>query len=694
MRLAEHQRLVVQLVGASFLALFQELALIRWLPGQVRALAYFPNLVLLGAFLGLGLGAMLSRRRPVVWLWPASLTVLALAAWGASRVAFSQNNPSEHLWLLYFDLHDPPVFEDLRLPIIVAFALVATSFVTLGQVIGGRLQSFRALERPLAGYTLDLAGSLAGVVVFAAVSFGGLLPWTWFGALMVLGSLILAGSRVWERMVFVALGVAVVGLVAVAERASYYSPYYALSLARARDQLPVLAVLANGSVHQFVVNMVPSGADDPRLAAVRAGYRIPYERLPRPPRRVLVLGAGTGNDVAVALAAGAEHVDAVEIDATIGELGKAIHPNNPYASPRVTLHIADARTYLNSCQERYDLIVFATLDSMTRLSALSHVRLDNFVYTKECLARARLVLSERGGLAMYFMVGHDFIDRRLTALMEETFGQPPAVVAGTHHLFNHVYLAGPAYASLLGPARAGEQTGRAARGEDVPTDDWPFLYLDARRVSGFYVTIIVLIAGLAVGGVALVGRVEGTRMGRPDVQMFFFGLAFLLLETKSVTEINLLWGATWITSAVVFAAILLMILLATQLANHCRIPFSVAAGGLLVSLLVTYAVPVHRFLFQGWGWRAAASLVFVGVPIGFAGVCFGLAFKTRADTGQAFAWNLVGAVAGGLLEFLVMVVGLKALTLVALASYLVVVLSHGRSARLGQAHADLVNAAG
>ena len=46
--------IALEIFCASFLILFQELALIRWMPGQVRVLAYFPNLILISAFLGLG----------------------------------------------------------------------------------------------------------------------------------------------------------------------------------------------------------------------------------------------------------------------------------------------------------------------------------------------------------------------------------------------------------------------------------------------------------------------------------------------------------------------------------------------------------------------------------------------------------------------------------------------------------------
>ena len=159
---------------------------------------------------------------------------------------------------------------------------------------------------------------------------------------------------------------------------------------------------------------------------------------PRPPGRVLVLGAGTGNDVAAALAMGAESVDAVEIDPDILDLGRSLHPARPYDSPKVRLVNTDARAFLNAPGEDYDLVVLGTLDSMTRLSALSNVRLDNFVYTQESLAAARDRLTEDGGLALYFMVGKEHIHEHLLALMAQTFGELPAYEIGDFSMFNSI----------------------------------------------------------------------------------------------------------------------------------------------------------------------------------------------------------------------------------------------------------------
>ena len=48
---------------ASFLVLFLEIALIRWMPAYIRLLAYFSNFILLASFLGIGLGCLLAPSR-------------------------------------------------------------------------------------------------------------------------------------------------------------------------------------------------------------------------------------------------------------------------------------------------------------------------------------------------------------------------------------------------------------------------------------------------------------------------------------------------------------------------------------------------------------------------------------------------------------------------------------------------------
>src|SRR4029077_15492265 len=191
-------------------------------------------------------------------------------------------------------------------------------------------------------------------------------------------------------------------IIYTADISDAYSPYYALRKVDLPNRQGFL-ILANGAQHQYAA---PSRiGDDVRsedALMLRAGYHFPYQILRTPPRQVLILGAGSGNDAAVALDHGATRVDAVEIDPVILDFGRRWHPDRPYGSPRVRTINNDARSFLNESKDRYDLIVFGALDSMTRLSALSNVRLDNFVYTRECMIAAGRLLAPNGGMVLYF----------------------------------------------------------------------------------------------------------------------------------------------------------------------------------------------------------------------------------------------------------------------------------------------------
>lgn len=666
------------LVLASATVLFQELAFIRWLPSQVRVLAYFPNLVLLSAFLGLGVGCLRAGRRSLLWTWPAALLLSVAAVLWMSGVAFTQDSKAEHLYLLYYDL--PPgarVIGDVRPAIVASFILGALSFVGLGQFVAERLEDFRRRGLALRGYALDLAGSLLGVGAFAAVSFAGWFPVRWF--------LLLAGAALFIPRGRAARTGAVLACLAAAwlahanEKATEYSPYYAIGLdqSRAPDRM---VVLANRSLHQVALSLRRGQSVEAENAWIREGYHLPYGYLSHAPARALVIGAGTGNDVSVLLDQGASWIDAVEIDPVILRLGRRIHPDRPYDSPRVHPRPTDARAFLHGCAApggpKYDLVVFGTLDSLTRLSALSSARLDTFVYTSEALREARDCLTPSGGLVLYFMAATDYIDRRLGGMITAAFGQTPLVLERDHRLFNRLYMAGPAFAAHDGEARTRNaaavlQTVRAQT--ELPRDDWPFLYLRERGVGAFYLSVLGILSVLALAGIALAspelrGSIAGAR--GIDVQMFLFGLAFLLLETRAVTEMNLVWGATWVTSAVVFGSILAVVLVATLCASRWRVPFRPSALALAVSLILLYLLPASRVLTTGPWTRLTLSILMVGTPVFFAALLFGTLYRDRESVAAAFGWNLLGAMAGGLLETTSMALGLKALVLVALIAYI------------------------
>jgi len=675
------------LVAASFIVLFQELTLIRWMSSEVRVLAYFPNVVLISAFLGLGIGALRAGKRSLLWLWPLSLVITAAATLMMARIAFTNLSPSEHLWLLYMDIPNAPVVKDVRPPIIAAFILSALSFVALGQFVGERLRDFTEAGKTLWGYVADLSGSLLGVIAFALASFTGARPAIWFSVVLIAGAWLFV-SKGWKAwLVYAITAVAIVASIASLERSPFYSPYYALRAEHSPNSGGVY-ILANGSLHQYAAPLTSRRLTNSYDQSIAAGYPLPYRALTHPPRRVLILGAGTGNDVVTALANGAQEVDAVEIDPVILKLGRTVHPDRPYASPRVHVFNTDARAFLRNTKNQYDLIVFGTLDSMTRLSALSNVRLDNFVYTVDCMRAARARLSPEGGVALYFMVGNRGIHEKLFAMLSEAFGRPPLVRHENHKLFNEILVDGPAFEHLRTPEMAAdiprlmEKAAEAA----VPTDDWPFLYLDARRPPAFYISIIAVF--LILAAIAIIAsspeRVHD-QIRSFDAEMFLFGAAFLLLETKLVTQMNLVWGTTWVTSAVVFGAILATILIGTIVIQLRPMPYGIAAGGLVIALLATYLMPQEWLLIESVTRRLLLSLVFAGAPIFFASICFASRFRMRTESNAAFGWNLAGAVFGGLIESMSMAVGIRALTLVALIAYLASFLIARRNLSIGAA---------
>jgi spermidine synthase len=173
-----------------------------------------------------------------------------------------------------------------------------------------------------------------------------------------------------------------------------WSPYNKLTLQN-RHGNSTLFIWANNIPYQGIHP----------LAAIRQHkqfYLYPYQHVTRASLgNVLVIGAGNGNDVAVALSKGARHVDAVEIDPVLVRIGRNSHPAHPYQSPRVTIHVADGRQYLQDTKRHYNLIVYALPDSLTALAGQSAIRLESYLLTSQALAAARARLAPGGTFAMY-----------------------------------------------------------------------------------------------------------------------------------------------------------------------------------------------------------------------------------------------------------------------------------------------------
>lgn len=671
------------LAATTFAILVLELAMIRWLGTQIRIAAYFANLVLLATFLGMGLGVGLGRRHPGMARWAvpalaaASVLIGAAAPLGLTHLAFP--DPALSLWGadMYRDMYGGALFQFVRSALVVTacFWALAGVFMFIGSLVGRYFDELPALE----AYGADLGGSLAGVVVMAVLAALWTPPPVWI-AVGILPLLWIVRDR-WS----VIAGAIAVAAAAYSIAGATFSPYNRIDLTPDPDY-PGLGASPHGSTewnlganrdyHQRMLDLRPGAPETAVRAVTREIYELPFSFTQAPNPSALVVGAGTGNDVSAALRRGFARVVSIDIDPAILQAGIEKHPERPYADARVTRVNDDARAYFGrrANGEKFDVVCYGLLDSHAMFSSMSSLRLDNFVYTEEGVAEAWSRVKDGGILSLSFSVAAGpWMRERLLGLVAKATGQEPIML--THGYDKGVtFLAG----RTLSLERVQALVPSAVRGNHLdaawirtPTDDWPFLYLRPGSVAWTYITVFVLVAltaGLAVR------RVFGASVfsrARFDSQMFLLGAAFLLLETRAVTQLSLLFGSTWIVNTSVFGGVLAMVLAANALAGRMTRYSRVLWYSLLVvSLVMVWALPWRALFDLGLVARGVVAGIAVAAPIFFAGVIFSSELRTRADAAAALGCNLCGAMMGGLLENLSMVLGLKAIVLLALAIYL------------------------
>jgi hypothetical protein len=380
----------------------------------------------------------------------------------------------------------------------------------------------------------------------------------------------------------------------------------------------------------------------------------------------LVVGAGSGNDVSAALRGTNVPLDAVEIDPLIVELGRRLHPEQPYADPRVRVVINDARSFFVRTPTRYAKIVFGYLDSHTLRSSFSSLRLDNFVYTRQAMERVKDLLLPGGRVFLTFASDREWMHRRMIALLDSVFDYPTTVIEESVHGYANgiIYVNGKAAA----PARPRDAPQLSSAGHiKVPTDDWPFLYMKEPTLPSHYRLFMILIAAMGFGSLLLLPR--GQRQVR--FSYFFLGAGFFLIETSNVVSLSLRYGSTWTVNVAVFTGILLLVLLGNVACMRMTRPrIGLLFTCLFLSLFLAYLTSPSSLLdIQSPFLQAGLAIgIFLG-PVFLASLIFGHLIKTESSLYQAYGSNLLGAVIGGLCEYASIVVGLKSLLLITLGFY-------------------------
>src|SRR5262249_54130251 len=366
-------------------------------------------------------------------------------------------------------------------------------------------------------------------------------------------------------------------------------------------------------------------------------YQWPYAVFGDTFDNVLVLGAGSGTDVAAALQHGAKHVDAVDIDPVILRLGAERHPDHPYSDPRVTIINDDARHYLRTTTKRYDLIVFALIDSLTVQSSFSGVRLESYMFTRESFEAVRDRLSPDGVMAVYNYFREKWLVDRLANTIAGVFGPEPLPHVHQDPPYPGVIPPGPPppRPHALPPPPPSPRH-RLARDPSVVVapDDWPFLYMRAPELPRHYVAALAIVLAISAIAIWLARAVAGG--GGWSWHFFCLGAGFMLLETKSIVQFALLWGSTWSSAALAIASVLAMALASALVASRVEIPRGVAFAALLALVLLNFLVPVGRVTLES---RALESLVYgvlVFSPVFCAGLLFSSSFKESSSAATDF----------------------------------------------------------
>ena len=704
------------LVG--FLVLFLELACIRWFAANVIFLQFFTNVVFIACFLGMSCGCLTSQRRD----WLARFPFLALATFasavcilviyhywqGLSVDVGHQPLPQE---VFYGTENRNPDVAQFVVPIeLIAglfFVLVAFLFVGLGQVLG---RAFNAYPNRIRAYTWNIGGSLAGIAGFSALSFAQAPPVVWFliVAAGVAWLLVQHHQLTWLRTaalaaLLVLVAVPIAGLLnSGTGSVTRWSPYYAVVYNPA-DRSITVDTINHQTIHAF---------EQPGSTTYSLIHLLQQGSGGRPFQDILIIGAGSGNDVAHALRFNPRRIDAVEIDPVIQDLGVRYHPDRPYQDPRVFRHLDDGRHFLRTTNQKYDLVVYGLVDSLILHSSYANLRLESYLFTDEAFQDVQRVLKPGGIFVTYNFFRQGWIVDRVAAMAAQAFGRPPIVLSLPYRQVIHPDDAWTGFTMVVAgdneriadafrqhggfwvsgvPALNLGLNGFTLRPDALPaakrvlwiqlapatlvqmgpastaTDDWPFLYLRSRLIPALTVHSLIVMACL---GLAMIYYFSARGRVRLDGRMFFLGAAFMLLEARAVVQLALLFGSTWVVNSLVFFTVLLLLLLANVYVLRvatARLVWYYA--GLFAVLAVDILVPVDVFVGGGVLWRYIVPCALVLGPMFFAGIIFSRLFRETAHPDQAFGSNIAGSVLGGFAESFSLLLGFRYLLLIAVVFY-------------------------
>jgi len=666
---------LTQIFLISFLILFAELSVIRYLSAEVISLAFFSSIILMACFFGIGLGCIFCHKKSWFNIFPFLFFVLVFFEIIIIYLVIEDNE----MVMFQTRLVNKKQAINHSFIAMVIFSFVAILFYPLGQILG---KEFTKSKKNIDAYLLDLSGSVFGVIFFAILSFFeiGVTIWiiivnfTWLLIVYFNEDIKFRFNKSGNNKIFIMILMILSFAVLESSHPNlWWSKYYKIALEKNEKYINLFV---NKTSHQAVYidnNVRP------------LYYNFPYKLFKNPQyQNALIIGAGMGNDVDFALQNNVKNIDAVEIDERIYKLGKQFNPNHPYSDARVNISIDDGRSFLEKNQKKYDLIIFALTDSLTLASSQANTRLESYLYTKESFAKAKASLTENGLIVLYNHYRKDWIVDKIAGSLEDLFGQESIIVSDQKNDYK-IIANGKKLQDFKNSEIGKEYSFYSLEKKSIknsvdnvfPHDNWPFLYLQKPSFPNNYIKIVIF--ELIILGFLLIylHKNHSKDLNSKPYDMLFLGIGFMLLETKNIINFQLLFGSTWSVNVLVILAILVTALIATVIIK-LGIKFKIRNLylAMAISILVSILVPITKFADYQPLLRYIFSCVVSFSPMLFASLIFSQTFSGEKKSALGFGYNMIGAMIGGILEYGSMIFGYHSLLYVIAVAYILALLTN------------------
>jgi len=694
----------------SVLGLYLELLFVRWVGTEIRIFAYLQNTILVVCFLGLGLGMFTSSKPISIKQSLVPLTAfLLLMAIPATRSFLGRI--SEMLSLLGdFVIWESISTDNLAASILavivglgltyILLILVVDMFVPVGRILGRLMDKH---QNPIWAYSVNILGSVVGTWIFVLLSYFYQPPIIWFlvaGGLLVF--FILRTGK--DKAVNFSLLALIMILAVFAGQVPnsidvIWSPYQKLVVRESTGiEVGDYIVTVNNAGYQGLINLDKSYVAahpeiyDPEFSGL-SQYDLPTLLHPHP-EKVLIVGAGTGNDAAGALRNGAKFVTAVEIDPAIINIGKDMHPEQPYSQPNVTVVNDDARSFISNTDEKFDVISFGLLDSHTT-TAMTNARLDHYVYTIESIRQAKSHLNDGGIMVLSFEAQKPYIRDRIRLALKDVFQQEPLVfdIPYTSYGWGGVmFITGDldtvqsqldSNGRLAGYIEGLQNKYPIVYGTDtkITTDDWPYIYLASPKIPNLYYLLFGIMVLLLIRSTRKwEARINVTFNNSDFWHFFLLGAAFLLLEVQNISKASVVLGNTWQVNAVIITSVLTMALIANWIEyKFPKLSISPVYILLIATSVGLYYIDLATFNPLPYTIKAIVVGSLTSLPMLFSGIVFIRSFARAANKSNALGANLIGALVGALLQSVTFVTGIKALLLIVATLYFLALLTAPRT---------------